>query len=82
MLIVESIFDLLENLFKCITSIFGNLKIVMSFSILSTDLHLEHLYPHFSIYSGWIKFYKHFSTLELLLGIDIDKSIKLSKLKL
>jgi len=67
------IFDLLENLFKWITKILGNLNIVMSFFILSTALHFLfwHLYPHFSICSGSMNSSRQSSTLteNNLLGI-------------
>ena len=51
----------------------------MFLSILSTALHYEHLYPHFSIFSGFMKFWRHFSTDEEEDGIDIERSMKLSK---
>ena len=58
----------------------------MSFSILSTALHLLHLYPHFSIRSDATKFFKQSSRssppMLILLGIDKDKSMKVSKVRL
>ena len=54
----------------------------MSFSILSTALHLLHLYPHFSIRSEATKFFRQSSKssppILYLLGIGNDKSMKLS----
>ena len=80
------IFSRLENLFKCTTKIFGKRYTVMSFSILSTALHLLHLYPHFSIRSEATKFFRQSSKssppILYLLGIGNDKSMKLSKVKL
>ena len=45
-------------------------------------LHFEHLYPHFSILSAPIKLSRQSGTLEDDLGIYIDRSMKLSKVKL
>lgn len=78
----DDIFCLRENLFKCITNILGNRNIVMFFSILSTALHLEHLYPQGSIFSDFMKSYKHFSTEDEEDGIYTERSIKLSKERL
>lgn len=70
------------------TKIWGNLKIVIYFSKLSTCLHFGHLYPHSSIFSGLIKLYMHASksTFPVILtpdlGIGTLKSMKLSKAKL
>lgn len=79
------ILSLLENLFKWMTRTLGNLKIVMHLSMRSTALHFEHLYPHFSIFSGAMKFSRQSSTLGepiLDFGIWMDRSIKLSKVRL
>ena len=59
---------------------------VIYFSTVSIPLHLEHLYPHLSIYSGLTNPFIKSSTLTLPnpldLGIETLKSIKLSKVKL
>ena len=75
----------LQNLFKWITRILGNLNIVISFSMLSTALHLEHLYPHLSIDSGAVYEFRQSVTFTYpvqrtaLLGILTLRSMKLSK---
>lgn len=83
---VES-FSRLENLFKWITSTGGNLKTEKSFVMLSTFLHLAHRQPHFSMFSGSMKFCKHSVKsrelkLKLRFGSESERSIKLSKVKL
>jgi len=78
-------FSLRENLFRWMTRIFGKRYTVISFSILSTALHLLHLYPHFSIVSFATKSLRQSATSTPpidLAGIDRDKSIKLSKVRL
>lgn len=90
MLISVEIFSLLypwfENLLRCKTKTLGNLKIVIYFSTVSIPLHLEHLYPHLSIYSGFTNPFIKSSTSTLPnpldFGIETLKSIKLSKVKL
>ena len=78
------IFSRLENRFKWITKILGNLNMVMSFSILSTALHFLfwHRYPIFSILSVLVYSSRQsFSDTDpKLLGIYTFKSMKLSKL--
>ena len=69
-------------------NILGNLNIVIYFSILSTALHFAHLNPQRSIYSGAIYPFINSATsiypvyLTAFLGIDTDKSIKLSNVQL
>lgn len=59
----------------------------MSFSILSTALHFEHLYPQASILSDAMYPLRHsFMSmypvyLTAFLGIEIDRSMKLSKVR-
>ena len=69
MLIDDVIFSLLENRLRWMTKILGNLNMVIDLSIRSTALHLEHLYPHFSILSAAIKFSRQSGTLDEDLGI-------------
>ena len=69
------------------TRILGNLNIVISFSMLSTALQFEHLYPQASILSeavyplihSLMSIYPVYRTA--FLGIEIDRSIKLSKVR-
>lgn len=67
------------------TRILGNLNIVISFSMLSTALQFEHLYPQASILSEAVYPLMHSLMsmypvyLTAFLGIEIDRSIKLSK---
>ena len=78
----------LQNLFKCKQSILGYLNMVICFSILSTPLHFEHLYPHLSIASGQIyPFINSLTSIQpvylmAFLGKLTLKSIKLSKVQL
>ena len=69
------------------TRILGNLNIVISFSMLSTALQFEHLYPQASILSEAVYPLMHSLMsmypvyLTAFLGIEIDRSIKLSKVR-